>query len=197
MNASAVSARQIVLAYALLISAAAAIWISILQPAWQGYRETQNIIEAEQLRLQRLEHAVANDPALDSNSSENMANELGTYIDEFSLASRTADIGGSILRQDLLLLVQEHGGKAGDTRISSGPDPSMITASMNFDIDLPGLKNLLYGLESARPYIFVDVLSIRNRKQDEARSRHHHPQLAVQINASSFWTATPTTGDDI
>jgi len=190
----AVPARQIVLAYTLLLCLMAALWLTVLQPAWDGYTGRRAEIEAQQLRLERLERAVAEDPALDPRLSGEMTEALQYYIDESSLTARTADIGGSILRQHLLTQVLEHGGKPGDTRITNGPDPSTIIVSMNLTISLPGLKDVLYDLELMRPFVFVDVLSIRNPGRSQAPGDGDIKELAVQINVSSFWTEGPEDG---
>lgn len=189
-----VPARQIVLAYLLLSSAGAALWFTALEPAWEGYVERRGSIEAGQLRLQRLEIAAANDPALDAASSKAMTDTLLAYLDRSSLGARTADIGGSELRQRLLHIVQQNGGKPGDTRISDGPGPSMVTVSMNLSIDLPGLRDVLYEMEAARPFIFVDVLSIRNPQRLAAAATDGPPELAVQVNASSYWLPAMADG---
>lgn len=193
MNAAAPT-RQIILAYTLLLCVVASLWITVLQPAWEGYTGRRTEIEAQQSRLERLEQAVAVDPALDPEASGRMTEALRQYIVESSLSSRTADIGGSILRQRLLTSVLEHGGKPGDTRISNGADPSMISISMNLTIGLPGLRDVLYELERARPFVFVDVLSIRYPGRIEAAGSGDSAKLAVQINVSSFWTQSPVDG---
>lgn len=187
--------RQVVLSYVLLASILAAIWLGVLQPAWEGYQVRTADIEAAQLRLQRLQHAVDSDPALDPEASGATIEALQQYIGRSSLTARTADIGGSLLRRQLLELVLERGGRPGDTRISDGPGPSMITVSMNVVIGLSGLRDVLYELQSATPYVFVDVLSIRHPGRIGARGDGSNEDLAVQINVSSYWAEAPEKGD--
>ena len=188
-------AVQIVLSYTLLFSAVAALWLSVVQPAWEEYIERRNEISAERFRLQRLEHAVTHDPALDPDSSGAMLEALQTYIVETGLTAPTADIAGSRLRQRLLALTRKHEGKIGDTRISSGPDPSMVTVTMNLTIGLGGLKGVLYDLESSQPFVFVDVLSIRYPGRAEVPYMKNNSELALQINVSSYWQKNLSVGD--
>lgn len=189
-----ISSVQIAMSYALLFSGIAALWLTVVQPGWEDYTERRSNISSERLRLQRLEHAVANDTALDPDSSGTMLEQLGVYIGETSLTAQTADIAGSILRQRLLTLAREHDGKIGDTRISSGPDPSMVTVTLNLTIDLAGLKGVLYDLESSRPFVFVDVLSVRYPGRVEVQDMENISELATQINVSSYWLESPTVG---
>lgn len=198
MNGSKVPARQIVLAYALLVSLLVSVWSSLAQPAWDEYKDRQNSIEAQRLRLQRLEHAVATDLALDGPASRTLIDGLQGYIEESSLAAQTADIGASLLQQRLSRIVESHRGEAGHTRISGGSDPSQVNVSMHFTIDLTGLKGVLYELAGARPFIFTDVLSIRipdTYGASTVESTGSQP-LAVQIDASTFWidSSTVSTG---
>ena len=189
MIESPVPVRQVLLAYTLLATVLISAWVALLQPAWERYQERQESIDNQRHRLNRLEHAVANDVVLNETVTKALIESLQAYIDEATLQAPTADVGGSLLKQQLVEVVEAHHGKVGDTRISNGPEPSLITVSLHYTIDLAGLKNVLYDLAAVRPFVFVNILSIRTPAPHNpgivplARAQ----QLAVQIDVSSFW----------
>lgn len=198
MNGKGIPVRQIVLAYALLLTLLISAWSGLMKPAWDDYRDRQSSIETQRLRLERLEHAVASDMALDAPASKASIDALQAYVEETSLVAPTADIGGSLLQQRLTEIVEGHSGAVGHTRISGGSSPSQVTVSMHFTVDLAGLEGVLYDLAAATPFIFVDVLSIRGAEESGGGSVSGtgRLQLAVQIDAAAFWidNAAATAG---
>jgi hypothetical protein len=186
---SPVPVRQVLLAYTLLATVLISAWVALLQPAWERYQERHESIDNQRHRLNRLEHAVANDVVLNETVTKALIESLQVYIDEATLHAPTADVGGSLLKQILVEIVESHHGKVGDTRVSNGPEPSMITVSLHYTIDLTGLKNVLYDLAAVRPFAFVNVLSIRAPAQHNTGNAPlaAAQQLAVQIDTSTFW----------
>lgn len=188
MSRGATPLRQILLAYALLVSTLAAAWFVLAQPLHESLLQGEARIAALQARIDALERAAAGDPALSPDRGREQIESLRRFIQSATIDAETLEVGASQLRRRLTDVVEKHGGEPGNTRAASNPDAATMTVSAQFATNLPSLVDILVELEQARPFMMVDLLSIRRRDRYlETGEAADDPGLLVQIDVSAFW----------
>lgn len=192
MSQEATPLRQVLLAYALLVSALAAAWFVVGQPLHEAMAQGEARIAALQVRIDALERAAAGDPALNPDLGRDQIEQLRRFIRAATIDAETLEVGGSLLRRRLTDIVEAHGGEPGNTGVVSNPDTATVMVSAQFVTDLPSLADILFELEKARPFMVVDLLSIRRRDRYlETGKTADEPGLLVQIEVSAFWSGPP------
>lgn len=189
--------RQVLLAYALLVSILAAAWFVLGQPLHDAVARGEARIAALQMRVDGLARAAAGDPVRSPDLGRDRIEELRGFIREATIDAETLEVGGSLLRRRLTDIVEKHGGEPGNTRVAGNPDAATMMVSAQFVTDLPSLAEILFELEQARPFMVVDLLSIRRRDRYLSTGEDaDDPGLLVQIDVSAFWSGRPADGPD-
>ena len=194
MTGSPVPPRQIVLAYALLLSVLAAAWFGAGQPLLAKLAQGEARITALQARIDALERTAARDAALRPAEARERIERLLEFIRQASVEAETIEVAGSLLQRRLTTVIERHGGQPGNIRLGTDPQASSISVSARFETDLPGLGEILFELVQARPSMFVELLSVRRRDHYLETSSQAAHDLSVQLDLSAFWSRPAAAG---
>lgn len=192
MTRKPAATRQVLLAYALLVSVLAAGWVLAGQPMLDRLTQGELRISALQLRVEALRKTASNDSALRPEVAKARIEKLREFIRESTIDAETLEIAGSLMQRRLTEIIEKHGGEPGNIRLATDPDAATMTVSTQFGIDLAGISEILVELAGARPVMQVDLLSIRKRDRYlETNQGTDKQDLVVQIDVSGFWGRLP------
>lgn len=189
--------RQVLLAYALLISVLAAAWFVVGQPIRDNLARGEIRVSALKLRIDALRQKAAGDTALHPELARDRIDRLREFIRQSTIDAETLEVAGSLLQRRLTDIIEKHGGEPGNIRLATDPGAATMTVSTQFGADLAGIAEMLTELANARPVMRVDLLSIRKRDRYlETGQATGTQDLVVQIDVSGFWGRMPVRGSD-
>ena len=183
------------LAIALLAAAVASVYLLVLVPVGNAYRETADAIEQAEILLQRQRALAAQRPLLVARIEEETerADAIAGYLQGPSDALAAAQ-----LQDRLKAVVEAAGGDLRSTRIlpaepvEASPGTRRAALQVQMIVTIGGLAEILYGLEAGQPYVLIDELSVRNQRERRPRGEpESEPSLDVNLRLSGFVRATP------
>lgn len=190
--------RQILLAWALLASVAAAAWYTAGQAITERMTRGQARVESLAARVDAMERAAARDPALRPELAAARIEGLRGFLERATVAADTLEVAGSLLQRRLGAIIEKHGGEPGNTRVSTDPHADSMTVSTHFEADLPAVAAVLDEITGAvEPLLLVDLVSVRRRDPylDAAGTDPSaQPDLVVQLDVTAFWRGRPGDG---
>lgn len=136
-------------------------------------------LEDQRVRYQRLLRTL---PVLESELRQVRSNQA---VKAFYFEAQTSALAGALLQGRVQDIVKTAGARLISTQIlpSGGADqhPARVTIRTQMQCDTPELFDLLYAIEQARPFLFVDELSVRSRARSFVRARpRFRRRLAVK-----------------
>ena len=175
------------LAVALLVLVLIGLWSLLIQPlaARHAANEAQ-ILQSREL-LARYQAIIG--------SEERLLRELEALQEAEStsgglLATDNPSVGSAEIQKQLKDFVTESGGALKSTAILPTEERSAfqrIAVRLNVICDTPALQELLYSIESANPYLFVDNLDVRTRNaRRRQRDQPAVDQLQVRLDVSGY-----------
>jgi general secretion pathway protein M len=106
------------------------------------------------------------------------------------LKSASPALAAAELQEQVKTIIEASGGKVNSVQILPHKDEGLyrqVTVSFQLTSSLPTLKKLLHGLESARPYVFIDNFSARSSQGYGARNATApEPDLIVQFDLTGY-----------
>ncbi|WP_119681588.1 type II secretion system protein GspM [Indioceanicola profundi] len=173
------------LAVSILIAFVSLIWSAAIEPALKSY--TENVAQTE-----RMHAAIARSRA-SANKLEKLRADLerakesqaglGGFLDASNESIASAEM------QDLIRnAVTEMGGDLRSTQMLNAVEESSfrrITMEAQLAIDIEGFRDLLYELEAATPYLFVDAVIVSSRPP-RRRASQADGQLDVTLTVSGY-----------
>jgi general secretion pathway protein M len=140
-------------------------------PAWSAYQSIGEETWDAQHKIERLKRLAANLPELERQEQAlRSANLLTPYL----LSADNSALAAANVQRHLQDIVNAHNGRVLSTRVlRSQPDGPFerITVNARLQLSLEGLQSLLYELETATPFLFVDGLSVIARTTRARRTR--------------------------
>lgn len=142
-----------------------------IAPAWSAYHSIGEETRDAQRKIQRLRRLAANLPELEGQERElRSANLLTPYL----LSADNSALAAADVQRRLQDIVNAHKGRVLSTRVlrsqADGPF-ERITVNARLQLSLEGLQSLLYELETATPFLFIDSLSVIARNTRARRTR--------------------------
>ena len=173
-------------ALALLLVVLAAVVLAVAMPLWLLNRRYDTAIEDAATRLQRYSKIAGMQDGLRKKVTEVKA--LGTtrhYLKNASPALAAVEL------QELVNSVLDaNGGKLNSIQILPHKDEGMyrqITISLQLTASLSALKAMLYKIESARPYLFINNFSVRSYAGFAPRpTPATEPELTIQFDLAGY-----------
>ena len=173
-------------ALALLLVVLAAVVLAVAMPLWLLNRRYDTAIEDAATRLQRYSKIAGMQDGLRKKVTEVKA--LGTtrhYLKNASPALAAVEL------QELVNSVLDaNGGKLNSIQILPHKDEGMyrqITISLQLTAPLSALKAMLYKIESARPYLFINNFSVRSYAGFAPRpTPATEPELTIQFDLAGY-----------
>jgi len=146
--------------------------IEKLSDQLERYRSLAETLPAFEARLARIE----NDPA------------LGSYY----LPGQTDNLAAAELQNQLKQMVEGSGGTLVSSQLLPSADKGEVHAvsvSLRLNCSTDELFDILYKIESARPLLFVDTLSVREQRRRRRRGGQQEDtvgDLSVRIDVYGY-----------
>jgi len=165
-----------------------AIWLVYslaLAPIVGAYREVDEDIESTKSQLARLESISQSYPALKAQLDElaRRTSKSGVY-----LAGSTDALAAASLQEDVGAQIGRAGGTLRSVQIlpaTSDGDFKKVTVRVQLTATLAQFTRLLYSLEAARPFVFVDNLDIKNRRT-RSKDADPDPELIIRFDLYGY-----------
>jgi general secretion pathway protein M len=159
-------------ALAILLALGWGAYVIALEPLYGRHRLQERIIAERQDLERRYMRIGAGRPALEAERDEvgRRLSPAGLYLEAASDSLVAAE-----LQNRAKAAVEGSGGKLTSTQILAARDEGnfrRIGIRVQMTVTIEPLQNVLYTLESAKPYLFVDNLDVRRRVQRRRRRRN-------------------------
>jgi general secretion pathway protein M len=171
-------------AIGLLVLALLAGWTFVVAPLLRGYQTTAEQIERSQSLLERYRRLAAQQPELQRmvDQASQAAGASAGY-----LKGETEALAAASLQEQVRALVDDAGGELRSTQIlplepaEEGVPARRVGLRLQLAIDLEGLQALLHGLETAEPYLFLEDVTMRERRMRRRRRNDPEPPPMLDV----------------
>lgn len=190
MNLRRLSPKQSrALAVALLVLVVAAAVTAVALPTWLLHKRYNNYLEDYSDRLKRYRRVALMRPAIEE-SIKAVEARVGRqyYLKGSSASSAAAELQGLVTR-----LIETNKGKIISSQALPAKDdgktaePVKATISVQLNASIIQLLLILHTLETNRPYLFIDQLSVRAGQGRMYRAVPGvEPEYAIQLTVSGF-----------
>ena len=150
-----------------------------LAPLWARYRALAPAIAEQQEQVSRYQRLAAQAPQL-RERLQTLRNDA--RFNDYLVPGNGSALAAAALQQRLQELAQAQQGRVLSTRVGKplgDGDFEQVTINARLQIDLAGLQELLYSLETQSPYLFVRNLNIYRQR---GRNTRGNDQLEVQLD---------------
>jgi hypothetical protein len=110
------------------------------------------------------------------------------------LPGGTPAIAGAALQQLVGDAVEAAGGKIVESEVSrvepTEEDPGRVDLRVSFDAEIVSLQNILFGLETGAPLLFLRSLDVQSDAAQEV-SADQSPPLRIVMLVGGYWEAAP------
>jgi general secretion pathway protein M len=145
-------------------------------------------IASNQTELLELRKEIAREAELRKENSE--LTSAGQDARVLLLEGETTGIAGANLQKMVSGLILEHGGAASSFQILPPKEDGnlmRIPMSLSISVGIDGLRDIIHGLETGTPLIFVDDITVRAQQDDfRAPDPHYLGPLDVTLQVSGF-----------
>jgi general secretion pathway protein M len=190
------AAYRRVLALAILGLAVAGVVRLGIIPLWDTYRDA---VEAEAELRDRWARYLAVAASRKQSLTAIEALEASRDVEGLAVGEPNAGRAAAALQARLGELVNAAGGRVRSIQmLPAQPEEAYyrIAARVRLTVPDEDLGSLLYGVESAAPYLFLDELDVQARRRVVANAKTPPPPLQVQMLVAAYLRAPdPATGD--
>lgn len=173
-------------ALALLVALLALVCAVVALPVWLLNRHYDLALEDATSRLERYSKIVGMRDGLQKQALEVRALEAGRHF----LKSASPALAAAELQEQAQAIFAANGAKVNSVQVLPHKDEGMyrqVTVQVQLLAPLTAVKGMLYGLESAHPYLFLDNLSIRAPNMQVNRpDSPNEPDLIVQFDLTGY-----------
>jgi general secretion pathway protein M len=174
-------------ALTLLLGLLGVSYLYVVAPVLAAYQNIDDSLEETSALLQRYEGVARTRDIYQARLDELTARLSGTGI---YLSGGTDALAAAELQAHVRKAVDLHNGQLRSIQnlpARSDGDFRRLGVRVQFSASLSSFHTILYGLESAIPYLFVDNLDIHNRRANR-RSAHENldPHLTVRLDLSGY-----------
>lgn len=160
--AASTSARRCALLWLLLGLLPLAVLLGAGIPWWQQLRALDDQLETDRAQLTRYQRLVATLPALREELAREQADDA---FKAFYFDAETPALAGAQLQRELQEMVRSSGGRPVSAQIlpvDEEEKPQRVRVRIQLQGSTEQLFDLLFRIEEARPFLFVDQMSIRS-----------------------------------
>ncbi len=169
----------LVLAFALAISAVAL-------PLWLLNQRYDAAVDDAATRLERYSRIVGMRDGLQKKAGE----VAGLEANHHFLKSASPALAAAELQEQATMILDRNGGKLNSIQILPHKDDGayrQVSVNLQLTAPLSAVKAILYALESARPYLFVENFAIRAPYNPATRNDSgNEPDLIVQFDLMGY-----------
>lgn len=173
-------------ALAILVLVAAMLIAAIALPVWLLNRHYDSALEESVNRLDRFSRIIGMRDGLQKQALEVKALEAKHHF----LKSGSPSLVAAELQQQAQAIFDANGAKVNSIQPLPNKDEGayrQVTVQVQLVAPLSAVKGMLYAMESAHPYLFLDNLSIRANNMVISRNDPlNEPDLVVMFDLSGF-----------
>lgn len=176
------STRRCALAWGLMLGLLLLLLLAIVLPWAQGLAALDADIAAKRDQLARLQRLGATLPALRAELDSVRANE---DFKAFYFSASTSALAGAALQTRVQEIVNQAEGRLVSTQIlpeARGEEPARVRVRAQIQGSTETLLEVLCQIEQARPFIFIEQLSIRSSARTNLPLRHPRRDLPGHSN---------------
>ena len=159
---------------------------AVAVPVWLLNRHYDVALEDVTSRLDRYSKIVGTREGLQKQALEVKALEANRHF----LKSASPALAAAELQEQAQAIFDAHGAKVNSIQVLPHKDEGLyrqVTVSVQLIAPLTGVKAMLYGLESAHPYLFLDNFSLRAPNMQVNRTDSaNEPDLIVQFDLTGY-----------
>ncbi len=163
------------------------VFVLAVNPIVSAYRTTGDELDRTVEQLARYQNVSKAYPKLkqqmDVLSRRHAAS--GVY-----LAGTTDALAAAELQEDVGQTIEANGGALRSIQIlptSADGEFRKVTVRVQLTANLPSLARILYSLEAAKPFVFIDNLDIKNRRvRRTAKEQNDNPELVVRFDLFGY-----------
>lgn len=156
------SRGRCILAWFLAIAIPALLVTAVAWPWGSSMIDLDREIATRQDQIQRYQRLLASLPGLRAELAQVQSNQ---DFKAFYYDAQTPALAGAQLQRELQQIVQAAGGRLISTQILPAPadeQPARVSVRTQLQGDTDALLEVLYRIEQARPFLFVDQVSVRS-----------------------------------
>jgi general secretion pathway protein M len=173
-------------ALALLALVIALAIAAVALPLWLLNQRYDVAIDGAATRLDRYSRIVGMRDGLQKKAAE----VAGLEANHHFLKSASPALAAAELQEQATIILDQNGGKLNSIQILPHKDDGVyrqVSVNLQLTAPLSAVKAMLYALESARPYLFVDNFAIRAPFNPAARNdAATEPDLIVQFDLTGY-----------
>lgn len=173
-------------ALALLALAVVLVISAIALPLWLLNHRYDVAVDDAATRLERYSRIVGMRDGLQKKAAE----VAGLEANHHFLKSASPALAAAELQEQATMILDRNGGKLNSIQILPHKDDGayrQVSVNLQLTAPLSAVKAMLYALESARPYLFVDNFAIRAPYNPAARNDTGiEPDMTVQFDLTGY-----------
>lgn len=170
----------------ILLMVAMLVVSALVTPLWLLNQRYELAVEDAAARLARYSKIVGMRDGLQKKALDVKALEANHHF----LKSASPALAAAELQEQAKIILDANGGKINSLNILPHKDDGQyrqVSVSLQLSAPLSAVKAMLYALESARPYLFIDNFSVRAPFLVGARSEAaNEPELVVQFDLTGY-----------
>lgn len=182
-------------AMGILLTALLAVLQLAVVPAWKAYSAKGQQLEIARDQLERLQRLAAQLPALRT--------QVARLRDEdplapFLLQAANDALAAAELQERLKAITLAHDGRVLSTRVLKGAVDGpfeQVVVEARLEMSLEGLQDLLYEIQTKKPYLFIDDLSIMSRPQRRGSPAGGVSALETRVTLYGLRRRSDTAGE--
>lgn len=174
-------------AIGLLAAVIAAVAVFAVMPTLQAYDDTEIALARAKEQVIGFERVARGRSAYAARLEELTARESASQV---YLQGGTDALAAARLQDQVSGVIERHGGTVRSIQSLPGQDDEdfrRVSVRVQFTGTTESLFQAVYSLETARPFVFIDNLDIRNRRsRRRANQQSDNPALNVTLDLSGF-----------
>lgn len=174
-------------AVGLLAAVIAAAAVFAVMPTLQAYDDTEIALARAKEQVIGFERVARSRSAYEARLEELTVRESAS---QFYLQGGTDALAAARLQDQVSGVIERHGGTVRSIQSLPGEDDGefrRVSVRVQFTGTTESLFQAVYSLETARPFVFIDNLDIRNRRsRRRANQQSDNPALSVTLDLSGF-----------
>ena len=186
------------LAIGLLLGIMLSLALLVLMPWYNSLSKTLDDIDEQVFRDKRYQSVIASreDVLIEIEQGRAEINALGYFSDQ-----QKPSLAAAELQRRIKAIVQEAGGETSSTQVLPNKDQESlvrITVKVKLTGEMPMLKHILFEVETAKPLMMVESLTIvpgPKRRDRKTRKRVATGKIVVTLEVSSYIRKEVHTND--
>lgn len=174
-------------AVGLFLAVVAAVAIFAVLPTLQAYDDTVIALARAEEQAAGFQRVAASRTAYEARLEELTARESASQV---YLQGQTDALAAARLQDQVGGVIERHGGTVRSIQSLPGEDDEdlrRVAVRVQFTGSTESLFQAMYSLETARPFVFIDNLDIRNRRsRRRANQQSDDPALSVTLDLFGF-----------